>query len=287
MRKLLLLALFAYINMQTLTSNTQGKLDGYDYTLWKDSGNTKMVLLGGSSFSCEWSSINNALFRTGITYGCKQSWDSYGTIVLNYDVDYNPNGNSYLCVYGWTRNPLVEYYIVEAWGSWRPPGSTSKGKISVDGGTYDIYQTTRVNQPSIDGDTTFEQYWSVRTDKKTSGTITVSSHFQAWSKNGMKLGTLYEVALNIEGYQSSGSATVKKNVITVGGSGGSAATTTTTTNTGNNNNNNQSWNTGNTGGSSGNVSQELKWCLDYCAQNSAAGTQDRKWCEDYCYQQNP
>ena len=34
----------------------------------------------------------------------------------------------------------------------------------------------------------------------------------------MKMGKMYEVALTVEGYQSSGSADVYKNVITVGGS---------------------------------------------------------------------
>ena len=35
--------------------------------------------------------------------------------------------------------------------------------------------------------------------------ISVTDHFRAWSRMGMKLGNLYEVALNVEGYQSSGS----------------------------------------------------------------------------------
>ena len=79
-------------------------------------------------------------------------------------------------------------------------------KLHVDGGTYDVYETTRVQQPSIKGTATFQQYWSVRTSKKTSGVISVSEHFNAWERMGMKMGKMYEVALTIEGYQSSGSA---------------------------------------------------------------------------------
>ena len=204
---------------QVLYDNATGNQDGYDYELWKDYGTTSMTLNGGGAFSCSWNNIGNALFRKGIKFGSTKSYEQVGNISIDYGCDYQPSGNSYLCVYGWSKNPLVEYYIVESWGSWRPPGASSKGTINVDGGTYDVYETTRVNQPSIEGNTTFKQFWSVRTSKKTSGTISVTDHFRAWSRMGMSLGNLYEVALNVEGYQSSGSANVYKNTITVGGSG--------------------------------------------------------------------
>lgn len=200
-----------------LTENKTGSEDGYDYELWKDTGTTSMTLTGGGTFSCEWSNINNALFRKGQKFDSTKTYKELGNIEVDYNVDYKPNGNSYLCVYGWTKEPLVEYYIVDSWGNWRPPGATSMGTITVDGGTYDVYHTVRVNQPSIIGDTTFDQYWSVRTDKKTSGTISVDDHFAAWEQKGLEMGKMYEVALCVEGYQSSGSATVKQFDINVGG----------------------------------------------------------------------
>jgi endo-1,4-beta-xylanase len=204
---------------QTLTGNATGTIDGYNYELWKDSGTTSMTLNGGGKFNCSWSNINNALFRIGKKFDSTKTHQQLGNISCSYSCNYSPNGNSYLCIYGWTRSPLIEYYIVDSWGSWRPPGATSKGTITVDGGTYDVYQTQRVNQPSIDGTATFYQFWSVRTSKRTSGTISVSDHFKAWeSKYGMQLGKMYEVALTVEGYQSSGSADVTSNTITIGGS---------------------------------------------------------------------
>ncbi|MBQ9766844.1 MAG: glycoside hydrolase family 11 protein [Lachnospiraceae bacterium] len=205
-----------------LYNNATGSEGGYNYELWKDYGSTSMTLNGGGKFECWWQDIGNALFRKGIKFDCTKTYSQIGNITVNYGVNYQPNGNSYLCVYGWSRSPLVEYYIVDSWGTWRPPGATSKGTITVDGGTYDVYETTRVNQPSIDGNTTFKQYWSVRTSKRTSGTISVTEHFKAWERMGLSLGKIYETALTIEGYQSSGWADVYQNTITVGGSSSSS-----------------------------------------------------------------
>src|SRR5690606_26092651 len=109
----------------TIYNNETGVHDGYNYELWKDSGNTSMTLNSGGTFSCQWSNINNALFRKGKKFNETQTHQQIGNISVTYGCDYQPNGNSYLCVYGWTSDPLVEYYIVDSWGSWRPPGATS------------------------------------------------------------------------------------------------------------------------------------------------------------------
>uniref|UniRef100_S0DFN2 endo-1,4-beta-xylanase n=3 Tax=termite gut metagenome TaxID=433724 RepID=S0DFN2_9ZZZZ len=200
----------ADVETGVITGNGTGTHGGYDWELWRDRGDVCMILKEGGAFECSWDNINNALFRTGKKFDATRTHDQLGDISLDYGCDYHPDGNSYLCVYGWSVDPLIEFYVVEAWGNWRPPGAESKGTVEIDGGTYDIYRTTRVEQPSIQGTTTFEQYWSVRTDKKTSGTVSVSEHIRAWEKMGMELGKIYEVAFCVEGYQSRGTADVYK-----------------------------------------------------------------------------
>ncbi|WP_437962045.1 glycoside hydrolase family 11 protein [Sorangium sp. So ce119] len=178
---------------------------GLTYEYWKDRGEGCLTNTA-DGFRVNWNNINNLLGRKGVRPGGKDH-------VVTYEADYRPNGNSYLGVYGWTRSPLIEYYIIDSWGNWRPPGGEGfVGTVDSDGGTYDIYKTQRVNQPSIDGTATFYQFWSVRKEKRTSGTITVANHFDAWGRQGLTLGTFYEVSLVVEGYQSSGSADVKVSI---------------------------------------------------------------------------
>lgn len=198
-----------------ITENELGTIDGYDYELWKDSGTTEMSINGGGLFSCKWRGINNALFRIGRKFDCTQTWEEIGTISVDYGAEYAPVGNSYLCVYGWTREPLVEYYVVQSWGNWRPPGAEAIASVDIGGATYDIYETQRVNQPSIDGTQTFQQYWSVRKGKRTEDVICLTDHFAAWQEQGLELGKLYEVALTVEGYQSSGAANIYRNEIII------------------------------------------------------------------------
>ncbi|MBR0512507.1 MAG: glycoside hydrolase family 11 protein, partial [Ruminococcus sp.] len=214
---------------------TRGNIGGYDYEMWNQNGQGQVSMNpGAGSFTCSWSNIENFLARMGKNFDSqKKNYKQIGEIVLTYDVEYTPRGNSYMCVYGWTRNPLMEYYIVEGWGDWRPPGNDGerKGTVTLNGNTYDIAKTMRYNQPSLDGNATFPQYWSIRQTSGSAnnqtnymkGTIDVSKHFDAWSKAGLDMsGTLYEVSLNIEGYRSNGSANVKSVTVSTDGSGAGA-----------------------------------------------------------------
>ena len=197
-------------------------VDGYSYEIWLDGrmgGSGSMTLGSGATFNTEWSATGNQgnfLARRGKTYGSTKKATDYGTIVMDYAAQYNAQGgNSRLCVYGWFDDPMVEYYIIEDWKNWRPTGNSQT--VTIDGAQYEIFQLSH-NGPDIHGGvSTFQQYFSVRKQTRNSGTITVTDHFNAWAKAGWRIGNLYEIALNVEGWESSGSAKVTKLTLSDGG----------------------------------------------------------------------
>jgi endo-1,4-beta-xylanase len=120
-------------------------------------------------------------------------------------------GNPYLSVYGRVTDPLIEYNIIESFGTYNPSsGATKLGTVTSDGSTYDVYRALRVNQPSIESTQiqTFYHYFSIRRDHRTSGSVNTANHFNAWVGYGLELGTHNFQIVATEASQGSGSASV-------------------------------------------------------------------------------
>jgi len=248
---------------QTWTSSKIGSYNGYDYELWSqdNAGTTSMVLNGdngtganakGGTFTATWSKTINVLFRSGrkFTNTSGQSVDgggqgktasAYGNISIDFAATWSSTDNvKMLGVYGWAFfasgsqpsnfSNQIEYYIIQDRGNYNAAtggtNSSKKGSATIDGIAYDFYVCDRIGQPMLTGNGNFKQYFSVpqsTNSHRTSGTISVSKHFEEWAKVGMKMdGPLYEVALKVESYtgsnsNASGNATITKNILTIGG----------------------------------------------------------------------
>ena len=230
--------------LTTSPGHTQetGWYNDFHHEIWQaDTPNSSTMTLSdnGGGFSTSWKcgpdgSRGNFLARRGLFYdlGNTKHWQDYGGFTCDFDCSWTAgnSGNSRICIYGWTQNPLVEYYIIEDWKNWRPTSNSAK-QVTIDGSVYDVF-TNPMNSYTIEGNKAFTQYISVRRDTRTKGTISISEHFKAWEDLGMKMGGLYEVAFNVEGWESDGQATVDctikegSNPIVTTGPG---TTTTTTT----------------------------------------------------------
>ena len=105
---------------------------------------------------------------------------------------------------------------------------TQKGTVTSDGSEYAIWEHQQVDQPSILGTSTFNQYISIRQSPRTSGTVTIENHFAAWAAAGMTLGSLNYQVVAVESWSGSGSGQIS----VAKGTAGTGTGTSTTTSTG-------------------------------------------------------
>ncbi|KYF72804.1 glycosyl hydrolase [Sorangium cellulosum] len=198
-------------------SNSRGNAgNGYGYELWAEgSGSGCMTVHGvGATFSAEWNNVEDFLARVGLDFNQTRKHAQIGTFSADFAHTKTEEGGglTYIGIYGWTVNPLREFYILDDWGSAKPGGFSSDGTprdevgtLTADGETYDVWKKTRVNKPAITGPSeTFDQYFSIRRTARTCGTISVSEHFTKWEGLGLSLGNLHEVKLLIEAQSNSG-----------------------------------------------------------------------------------
>jgi uncharacterized repeat protein (TIGR02543 family) len=244
----------------TWTTSTIRNCNGLDYELWNQNnkGTVSMQITGGSTnpnggrFSGTWNGTENILIRAGKKWGASSTTTakSVGNISLEFAATWTSGDNvKMLGIYGWAYYPSgsnptktengqntsfsnqIEYYIIQDRGSYNAAsgGTNSKkyGEGTIDGIVYEFYVADRLNQPMLTGNGNFKQYFSVpksTASHRQSGTVSVSKHFEAWDKAGMKMldCPLYEVAMKVESYTGSatgkGSANVTKNLLTLGGS---------------------------------------------------------------------
>jgi hypothetical protein len=193
---------------QQCSSQGQGKMpDGYQWTLWSSGGGGCITPYEtGCAFKATWNNSGDFLARAGLQWNSTKTYDQLGTITADYAFKKSGSGGSwsYIGIYGWSKSPLVEFYIVEDVFSKFSPGS-KVGSITVDGDTYTVYKNYRAGAPSIEGTSNFDQFFSVRDKTRQCGHIDLTQHFAGWAKLGLKLGKMYEAKVLVEASGGNGS----------------------------------------------------------------------------------
>lgn len=204
---------------QHCSSNAQGNIGSYSWTIWSSGSGGCITPYGvGAAFKATWNNSGDYLARVGLALGSNKTYDQYGTFSADYAETHTGTGGtfSYIGIYGWTVNPLYEWYIVDDWVGSTPNPGTKVGTITVDGAAYDVFTHTQIDQPAITGgNTTFDQRFSVRQTPRQCGHITISDHFKAWAGLGLQLGKLEEAKILVEVGGGSGSADFTTATITV------------------------------------------------------------------------
>ncbi len=183
--------------------NNQSGGSGYYYQMWTaGQGSACMTMNSNTSYSTQWSGIGDFVAGVGWKPGSNQN--------INYSGSLNANGGTaLLSLYGWSQNPLVEYYVIESYRGSPPTQGQNMGTFYSDGSNYTIIKHQQVNQPSIVGTTTFWQYIAIRQSQRTSGTITLSNFISAWASKGMNLGSMdYQIMATEAWGGGSGSSSV-------------------------------------------------------------------------------
>jgi hypothetical protein len=190
-------------------SNTTANVanTNYSYELWSNGvGSGCMTVFGkDATFKANWSGAGDFLARVGLSFDETKTPSQLGTIGTDFaETQSGTAAYSFIGIYGWSVNPLHEYYIVEDWFGSHPTvnslgsGATQVGTITVDGGKYDVYTHTQNNQPSITGTATFVQFFSIRQTARQCGHISISDHFSQWAGLGMQLGKMEEARILVE-----------------------------------------------------------------------------------------
>lgn len=181
--------------------------NGYHVELWSESNAGSVTCFGGDAdcaFKASWYNCGDFLAHVGYYDGsAAKKYTELGRISAEYC--YTKKGTagnySYIGIYGWTKTPLLEYYIVDDYfeGSSLLLGwSVKKGTYTLDGDTYDLYKVQRYNAPSIIGTSNFETIYAIRRNTRHCGHVSVSEHFKKWEEFGIKLGGLYECSFLCE-----------------------------------------------------------------------------------------
>jgi len=195
------------------TGSTQGMAGSLSSSIWMNGSGGSITTYSTPAFSASWGpNSGDFLARIGLSWGNSgKAVSALGTVKADFAETKtgSAGGYSYVGIYGWSVNPCVEWYIVDDSYNSLPfnPGGSMVGTVNLDGGMYNIIQrsTTGTGGNRCGNVTSWNQFYSVRTSKRSCGTISISDHFAAWAAKNLTLGSVLEASILIEAGGGTGS----------------------------------------------------------------------------------
>ena len=124
-------------NGTQVSGNKVGSIGGtpWGYEQWYQGGNASMTYYSNGTFKANWSGSSDYLTRVGYQYNGNGIDHKSKNFAVDYK--YTTTGSAqygYIGVYGWTKNPETEYYIVDDWYSKPSENYVGEkfGEITVD-----------------------------------------------------------------------------------------------------------------------------------------------------------
>jgi endo-1,4-beta-xylanase len=192
------------VNQPVLKGGGSGTNGGYAWGLYTEgSGSYSLTFPDSRSIKCTWKNFGDIGFGKG--------WKPSSVKTVQYQFTEKSGTMNFIGIYGWTRNPLLEYYIATVGTS---SGGTNLGTMSSYGFTYNCRKLQRVNAPSIEGTKTFYQAKNMRQSQGGTGgtkTCVMSDHVNFWKSKGISWGSsVYDVMVECESWAGgSGSCRLK------------------------------------------------------------------------------
>lgn len=169
-----------------------GTNNGYFWSLYREGGSASITFGSGGNFAISYSNVTDVVGGKG--------WNPGSARNIGYNVGALSGSYNFVGIYGWTTNPLIEYYVAEM-GS--VTGGTYINNVSSDGHSYSFYKQQRVNAPSIIGTATFWQYKDTWGGSSTGSnrSVNMTNHINNWrSRGGQGFGSYNYQILALEAW---------------------------------------------------------------------------------------
>jgi endo-1,4-beta-xylanase len=155
---------------------------GYFYSLYNSGGSADISFpyagTYAGNFQISYSNVGDVVGGKG--------WNPGAARTINYNVGSLSGNYNFVGVYGWTRSPLIEYYVVEK-GYIPFNGGSSVNSVGSDGHTYNFAKHKQINQPNITGiNGDFWQYidnWGGQTFNGNKS-VNMTNHINNWKNRG-------------------------------------------------------------------------------------------------------